>query len=104
MSSPVRAPSPSSSALVATVVPWTKSVTSCGFDAAREQLFQRVVHGGRGIARHRGDLGETQRARLPFDRDEIGEGAARIDADHPRAHRSAPPRPLPRYEAGSKAK
>src|ERR1700746_2105307 len=78
--SPQRAPLRSSTALVATVVPWTSAAT------AARSVFEhgqpgdeadRLVLGGRS------HLGDAEHAALRIERQQIGERAAYIDPDLP---------------------
>ena len=59
-------------------------------DVLPKHLLERTHHRLRGIARHRRHLGEAGPAARWFNRDQVGEGAAGVDADHPGGHRLAP--------------
>ena len=80
--SPSELISPCSSALVATVVPCARPATSSGVPPAASRIALHAAHqpdrriGGR--ARH---LGDAHGARAAIDRNDIGEGAAGVDAD-----------------------
>ena len=73
---------PCSSALVATVVPCARPATLAGraadlLEDGADAAHQRDA----GIGRRAGDLGDGDGARGGIDRNDIGEGAAGVDAD-----------------------
>ena len=73
---------PSSSLLVATVVPCE---TAADVVAARAHEVEHLADAGEeavgGVARRRGGLRRDELARLLVERDDVGERAARVDAD-----------------------
>jgi hypothetical protein len=81
---PIRAPLRSKQALVPAVVPWTTTST---VDKIVDPRRCRRETAGLVGARRR-DLGDLCRARGFVEHEDIGEGAADIDADHT-AHRAA---------------
>jgi hypothetical protein len=79
---PIRAPLRSSSALVPAVVPWTTTST-VDRSSTRADTVEETA---RLVGPRRGDLGDLAPSRVLVEHEDIGEGAADIDADHP-AHR-----------------
>ena len=76
--SPATAPLRSSSAFVAVVVPWTRTLIAEGaMPASRE----RREHAFRLVADGRRDLGDADLPGRLVHEDEVGEGAADVDAD-----------------------
>ena len=87
--SAVRAPRPSSSALVATVIPWAKRSTSpgCAPGALEHRARRRPCTPSRLVVGRRRRLGGVQRCAVD-DEDGVGERAADVDAEEHAAARA----------------